>query len=325
MRLKLAVGLICLAAMGVCAQVATKYDAEITSTYTLPDSSVVKFEGVCRFNDTEISCWDPKGASAPHLAETIGAFYQGNSSQDLSFGFRKKNRLIVLSHTGANNGMNLSLADGQYMQTMQTNSGSNSYTLFWGLLKASPDANTARVIVQPGMYPVGQPTRIRFADGVKLDYGGISLELGGAKPLKPGDDRFGPTYWTNYGGLPQQGKLWNYFLSIRDPQQSRIFFQYTLIDKSGQKIEYVDREGNPVSALTYVKSQPAPSQPNYFPAGNQANPRQKYFQAMIQPAGTESDVTILRSNVNPDRVGDMEVSGQKQASLLLKDIPLDPK
>ncbi len=318
----LGIGLLALAMAS--AQVAKLYDVEASRSYSLPDGSTVSYEGGCSFDDKQVNCWTPDGTPAPDLSEKISSYYLGSNGNELTIGFKKKNRLVVFSRSSGSGGVSINSLEGSYLQVHQLNGNGNGF-FGWAMVKSALDAKSVSLVLTPYGLPAAPLVRAPFTEGAKLSYDGASITLGGTKSI-PKDRKNAPGPGQFTGGNGQQlgdGKCWQYFVAVETPNSGQLSLGYTMIDKDGKSIRYVDRNGRAVSELKYVKESPYAANGYYM--NPSAQPNAKYVGAYASPNYVSGSVVTITSNIDPAEVKFLEVSGSRSTRILFRDIPLDPK
>ena len=290
---------------------------EATKEYDLADGSKITLEGVCSYDMSRLSCWDSSGAPSPTLTSQIQGYYSREGQHDMSFKIGRKNRLVVFSRSGQNSELQLNQPQGDYIETTQMNNAGDGPRLTWAQIGAGPDASTTSVVVMAQGLMDEKPSQGVFKEGTTFNFHDIQYQIGGAKPA-PREETDRRANWArNEQGL----KFWNYFFVIKVAQRAAGRRIFHLLDKQGEQIKYVDRDGKPVSEMTYIKENPSPSVHAY----REDDAKLKYFRVLFSLTSQERTARAFFSNVNPSEVGFVQVSGNKQTSVLFKDIPLDHK
>ena len=354
MRTVLAIGISALSFSSLVAgkQAAQQFQADASQQYHGEDGSTYKLEGVCTFDERHINCKTATGAENKELGRRLEDYYQqqqlGQYFQ-LALSFGRKNRLIVFSGAGPNGGFNLSASGDAIATSSQAVQLPGEPSMAWLLVAAVSHSKSVDMTLTPNVGRGLPPGHIEFRDGAATTYNGVTIRLGGAKPappFKPVPVKPGQQGDPNNVPQGEPGPHWLYLLQTDTTQSPLTNITYRALDKSGNPIEYVDRKGNAVSALTVVRDSPVPppgyqpqpliqypglwNAPQYPGPSARAHPRTwrsplpKYRPLWFWVQFTDRSVFEIFSNLNPSEVGSIEVTGTRPYSVLFKNIPLDP-
>jgi hypothetical protein len=313
------------------------YDVSVDRTYSASDGSTVQGVGVCSFTAENVSCWNMDGAPAPDLGDRIRSYYVATYGNELSFAFGKKNRLLVLERSNSQTGANLSNPDGGYAPTGQINQNGNGPYLFWAREGFDKGAKQGSIIASIYGLPGPKPVVVPFAEGSKATFEDVAVVLGGYKEItnEPGNMNNGFPGGFGGGGIidgmrpagasktaAQKPKAWLIFLSVENSANAMGQLSYVALGKDGKQINYVDRQGNPVSDVTFLKETAGKNPSPYMPAPQNG----KYLTANLQSYGPSAGTAwSLQSNINPAKIGSLKVSMGHQVRVLITGFPLEPK
>ncbi len=296
-------------------QLRQPYDAVADGAYKLPDGSVTSLIGVCRYDESEISCWDGKGTVDASLTQKVIAYYIQSNDQGIPVALHKKNRIIVFSKPGRQLTLQMStLQENNYGMTALT---PNDGDLTWAAVKSPRSATKTDVLLSiygiPGPTPVVAP----FVEGRKIHYDGKVIEMGGSRPSplrNVSPYAWGMGSWN--GNSPE--KWWTYYLGVDPPTQSLSSLYATPLNRKGRPILFVDSKGNPVEKPKGATFVPPPIPPSGG-AATFASP------ATMTPGIWNGSTVFLNTNVNPAAVGFLQISSSRQLRVLFRDVPLEPR
>jgi hypothetical protein len=181
--------------------------------------------------------------------------------------------------------------------------------------------------------PTPSKVEIPFKLGSKAKVLDVEYEVGPTQPYKV------PPRVSNPGGYPggypgrwlsSAGKYWTSLFNVNGATNggySLGTFAVYGIDKD--PILYVDRNGNPVSAVTYL-SDPEPDNSGYEYDGLSTRPAKeskphKYVKALFYQLQSIPGASSYVTNVNPAKIGTIQINYSVIKGILFDNIPLDPK
>lgn len=272
--------------------------------------------GVCEITPSTVSCWGMDGALDSSLTRDVTEYVTSNNRY-FSFAYGKKNRCLIVRRDG-NRGVSLS--------GNRSTSVSNDGTLSRGdgsnveILRISVDKQQTEGQIIATMYqlPGPDPVDIPFESGAKAEYAGIKLGFGSWRAVSQGKDN--PFVGGN--DPRSRGLKWEVILSTEagpnSPPASGLTF--TLLDKEGRAIRYVNDKGEPVSDVQVLAERtPGAGQP-YDPSFS------KYPQALFFSSGPLlPGAMAMATNVKPDKIGKIRVSSWRSLRVLIGGFPMDPK
>ncbi len=327
MRKRAGLAIVSLCVVATATQVAgLKPDATADRVWEGDNGLKVEGLGVCSIEPSNVDCWDMDGVHDASLSEQIRGYYMG-SSNEVSFRVGKKNRYLVYRKS-YNANIQAQSPDGQYMNSSEIY-GSGGPTVSWSRINPDTASKDASILFSINGLPGPKPVTVPFEKGKKGTFEGTELEIGEYKPFKPapGEQQQQPYY-----PMIANAKQWSIFVGFA-PSDQQNSLSYGLLGKDGKPVAYVDRDGEPVSAVKFLSETP-PGFNGYYngynpgydfgPGGRNTPP--KYAAAVVTSNGPSvQGAFTLRTNVNPSRIGALTVSATHQMRVLVKGFPLDPK
>jgi hypothetical protein len=153
----------------------------------------------------------------------------------------------------------------------------------------------------------------------------VEYEVGSNRPYKvPSPDSNRRDYLD--ARLSNANKYWTTDLRLSTTNLPPQYGRFSVCDSEKQPILYVDRKGNPVSPVTYL-SDPEPD--NIYNRIGFLQPTRektlhKYVKSVFIPLQTVAGVTTYLTNIDPSKIGLLQISTFTKKVVQFAEIPLDP-
>ena len=280
-------------------QPGAKVNFETRRAFTLPDGVTVELEGVCRYDETSVDCWDLNGHEDRDLTAATEQFY-GSDASRLPIWFHRKGRLVAFKSFQTESGTKPSTASGMGFGTAYKGG-----TLDWMQISSGLHDKTTSLVIPFQQYVPEAPVRIALKAGSVGRGLGRTVQFTGVKAI-------GKVPYSN-SNAPSPDKQWLYSLRFTGHKVALDSIGCSLLDLQGNPIRYADANGN-------IVPDPPPS-----PSGVPQPDRPGVWDASGTGFSTDALHGDFMFNVNPAQVGFIEITGSRAATVRFKDIPLDPK
>jgi len=285
------------------------------------DTGFAKVEliGVCKATETEASCWDGEGKSAPDLEQDFkGAISSEHRYLPLRFGFKTRVAVFRITNPPYND------PRGTIDTYFQSSSGGS----FDWPNRGTSSAEEVRVEIRPAVIiaklndaegsasttirrTAAASKRIPLKEGASVNYLGSTFTI--RKIIKSTAD---PATFINLGGT-----RWVVAMTSNDKDGLPPTMSWVAIDNDGLVIRAVDKEGTPV----IVSGVPS-YMPNAGIPGRAGAPQilaASFTSNQMRTPGGGDDYTIF-SNINPAKIKEIYAFGSSTERLTIKGIPLEP-
>jgi len=303
-----------LSAVAICAQVAgTHYDATVDRRYEGPNGQVIEGLGGCSYTTDQVSCYDMDGKPSRPLSDRVTSALTSSNSE-LYFRFGRKNRLLLFREISNPYGFQVSGENSNSFQQMGSFGAPDN--LAWGRYIAEPNEKTASLVFSEYLPSLRATPDLAFGVGATSTVQGVRYEIGHWEKTKLGGSRQAQMYM----GDSSSASLWNVTVVIGEGNMvsSPNFLAF---DKAGREIQYVDQKGDPVPSAKVLEEQR--QNPNEI---YNSGAVRKYVQAVFNLNGGQAigNAHTAITNVNPDRIGSLQLMIPQFRRILLKGFPLDP-
>ncbi len=294
--------------------------------YRIEGSGAVEVEGVCRFDESEIACWDGAGKPNEELADRIRQGLSGQEAySNLSIRFGRKNRIVVVrqeqeqtSSPGPRRSINL--------QAVGTDSSSGSY------INLPPESSTfeqgkpyvsrnARLVAEEKgaretkmrlmvSEPMPESPVLQLRKGATAELGGVRFTV---ESIQKGNAMRGGFF----GGDTKD--VWTVRLARSGKTARPAMFGPTIdtMRYVGPKGELV---GNEVFQAWQRKQMEAAQK-----KGNWDMSRSPYRSIQIGTSMESPGKMEFVVNADPSKVGSIRIYGAYQRIVDVTGIPLDPQ
>jgi|GEM_PF-3368735 len=302
-----------------------KPDETVAKRFTRGDF-VVEGLGVCAIGESEVSCWDMDGRRSPSLTEQIRAGLLGRGNNDMSFRFGKKNRYLVVRRSASQPSASYQV-NGQYSNNFSFDYSSNGPVV--ELLRLSADSADTEATVTAmihGLEP-GRTIDLPLRVGERVQFEGSEFEVGPSEEIKVGPAPAQPNV------PPRWGKQWRIYLGQGEANRYGNF-NLVPVGADNKPIIYVDKKGDPVSAVEFLRAMPKPDAARnsavnfgrWYP-GMPVDPNAKYQEVrlLMNSEQTVRGATTVVSNVNPRYIRALRFSATPTRRVAITGFPLDPR
>ena len=285
----------------------------VSKRFTSPDFGTLEAIGACSMTPDTISCWNMDRTPDPELAEKVKAFYIVQSNQTVNYVFGRKNRLLVFRKPSNSNGSGIvgpaTTAEGHFLNSagqIGGNGGRREPYLEWYAIDADPSATTAALTFT--VNESSQSGNLSLKLGAEIQIGRTKFSL---KSIEPTEDQ------VNFGWQSPHRKAWKVGIILSPGPDGNIptISGYPL-DRDGKQIWHFDEKGNPLP----VPKQQYNGYYNGYPGGSNG------FDTYLQNLGIPGDPNqSLILHVKPNNVAALQLTANKNQTVTITDIPLDPK
>jgi hypothetical protein len=309
----------------VLAQGAKGPDVTVAKRYVSDLGFTIEGLGACAITPDTVQCWDMEGRADSDLSERIRAYYLVNQHAQITFRFGRKTRYLVVRSSRSGFGVNFQNANGSHLSATSFSNSGEGPAIQWVRVEAEKEAKEASVIAQLG--DVAPPNRVEipFKAGQRANVVGIQIEVGRVadEPKKKDAPPQGTFSGGNaFRGFGIEGRAWNVVMGIERGGSQAALGGFDVIGLDGRLIAYVDRKGNPVSGVEYLRANPG-GYPTSPPSEGRPNP---YINAVFQSTGWQAaGASIYQTNVNPAKIGALRVTATLTQQVQITDFPLDPR
>jgi len=312
---------------------APRSDETVSGIYKASDGNIVEVEGVCKITEDSIVCWKPDGRPNEELAKKIKEGMEKSRpsgyspSQSFSLQYGKKNRLVVLKLTQPVNATGAHLdvrsigsdsqGGGGYFNAMLSPShvaGPNQpYIHFESRMIAENPSEKAATAHLNFFRPIQESVRIVAKAGTSATFGGENFTIARI-------DKGSPQNLS--GGQPET--IWT--VTVRSDHNGARGVNIALVplDASGQRIDYIDADGNPVTREVYDREMQQRRE-TMGRSGYSASTPPKYQPATLYGISRQPYQTDFMFRINPAKVSKFAISGGTVRYIDLTGIALDPK
>jgi hypothetical protein len=317
-----------------------KADEVVTGKYTAPGGSTAEIEGVCRVTEDSVSCWDPNGARNADLEKRVEEGLtrdNGMGGRNVSFAYKKKNRVVVVKTTHPSNQMGIRSGYMNLMSVGDTMYGGGGYINLSDFGNSSYQPGQPRVDYQARSVAVDPSARTTSAYfGVTEQspkQGTLELRKGASCSIEDA----GLTVVSIKKGtvVPgMNGNMYGGFMGSRDSaawtievKQKSYASKYRL--SLHANMAYVDAKGNVVSSDSYQKAmakmmeEQMKAQREGKPYARPPEPQMR--MVMFQQMGGGPDRFYYLVNANPEVLKQVSVTASRTRQIELKGIRLDPR
>jgi hypothetical protein len=296
-------------------------DEVVSGSYFSADTGEIKLVGVCDALSPAVRCWDAEGRIDQSLGDQVSKIFlkkgagANNSSLELSFYFRKKNRILVfrspvqalnVGRTAVLGGFFLS--SNQYLSDLgpMVDPFSNPRYQY---LRIDADRSKKAIPVFARLdcwnrRSVEMPAQVGASGSA--DEQSISIAS-----IKLADDS------STYAYNPYYQKHWDVLLRIKgDGPDSKFQYVIQAYDDKGVAIRRTDRDGRPLKM-------PVPGQ--NINERSQAAASPAAMNQWAQPFRTDLGGRVWTCWVNPKYVSKIVIQTLRNRWIEFQNVPLDPK
>jgi hypothetical protein len=314
-------------------QQAPVVDEVVEGRYESSNGMVIETLGGCRITPPDtISCWDMSGQPSVSIAKQVRTVLMG-TSQELSFRFGRDIKYAVVRRTRAGN-VNFQTPGGNHLNSISFHRGSDDSQLDLLQIRNEEDGRPMEILAS--IYNADKPliAEVPFRKGARVTLGKVEYEVGTAVPLKKpkpqAPNPYNSMYAGNYGNYSPymsmfmpDSKLWSLGIGFEKQEDRTSLNSVVALDESGRIIRFVDKNGEPAPATTALAENP-PVMPGMSPDPNSKPP--KYRSAMVNRGGNDINGAFsFVMNVNPTRIGKLQLYSTANRVIRFKGIPVDGK
>lgn len=312
-------------------QQAPVVDETVEGRYESSNGVVIETLGGCRIAPPDtISCWDMAGKPSEDLAKQVRTVLIG-ASQELSFRFGRDIKYAVVRHSRSIS-VNFQTAGGNHLNSINFQRGFDDSQ--FNLLQIRSEEDGKPLDILTTVYNAEKPliAEVPFQKGARVRLGKVEYEVGLAVPFKkpklPPSNAY--VYAGNFGNYSSymgmfmpDSKLWSLGIGYEKQEDRTSISSIIPLDKAGRIIRFVDKNGEPASATAALADSP-PSMPGMPPDPNAKPP--KYRPAMVNQGGNDINGALsFFMNINPDRIGRLQLYSTTNRVIRFKGIPTDVK
>jgi hypothetical protein len=306
---------------------APKVDVTVKNVYSDEDGNSIEIVGVASISADDVKCWDYTGTLSPELSEIVKNKCLRSSSSELSFRFGKKNRFILFRAKPQGRNVEWRQVSGDYVNNSSFYDGSQDSLQ---LIRVALDKNDLTLSLVANL-TAPQPTKVDlpFKLGAKAKVSDSEYEVGPYQPYKIPAPGSNPNSY-NERRYQAASKYWTTIFKFTGSFGPGYMGQsMAIFGADKQPILYVDRNGNPVSAVTYL-SDPEPEREYYdsnaaaAAAAKDKKPH-KYVKSMFVSLQSIQGAMSFVTNVDPAKIGSLQISYSERKTVKFENIPMDPK
>ena len=286
------------------AQLDTK-PIEVSQNYRGPDGSI-ELEGVCKIDETSVTCW--KGDGKPHesLRQRMVSHLQRDTYFSVHFG--KKSRYAVFRIKSGNVRYFTSELSGI---TLESDTEDPYRNRLFALPVVSEVREKSASITLRTSVGGDQSELLPLVEGATISYQGASIRV--ARVVKSEVD---PAMYGNWA-------LSRWLISIAYEGGLPNYLWVTAFDKEGRAIDAVDANGKPVKVDPHLLNE----LPLIQPMSNAVPPLQRALIQGVTPGYSSrprlGDQTLV-SNIDPQFIKHVSISVRAGRMVTITDIPMEP-
>lgn len=279
---------------------------EVSQNYRGPEGSI-ELEGVCKIDETSVSCWKADGKPHETMRQRIVSHLQRDTFFSVHFG--KKTRYAVFRVKSSTSSDITSDLSGITLESDTEHSNRNQLVAVPVVtdLREKTASITLRTSVGGD-----QSEPLPIEEGASIIYHAAKIRV--ARVVKSEID---PAMYGNWA-------LSRWLISIAYEGGFPTYMWVTAFDKDDRMIDAVDADGKPVKVDTHLLNE----LPLIQPMSNNAPPLQR---AAIQGVtrGYSSRPSLgdrtLVSNIDPQFIKHISISIRSGRMLTITDIPMEPR
>lgn len=302
--------------------------------YKTPGGTALEVEGVCRFDESSIACWDADGHSAEDVRQLIeSSLTKQPEYGNLQIRYGMKNRIVVIRQTsvpvvnGVGERRNLSVMTvgsdprfgSGYVNLQEASTpwkpGEPQVRHEARLFAADKQARETQMRVMMSE-PMTREVDLPLQVGGKASLNGCTfrvMSIGNAPPDSAG--------WV--GGSPN-ARVWSVKLAESGkPDRPASFFPHV------KTPTYVDKAGKLVDQNTFMEWQRKRMEAYRTPGPHEYRPEDEPYRMVnvnmrrtVRMSGEETEIVM---NVDPKLLGKITMGGSYMRTIDITGIPLDPK